>query len=165
MKKLIKLSDTFKISIIYFITTIVSMLTAGFIVKYEYVKSDLRSYLWVAIIFTSLFLILIRLFKVKYKSILIFLGIIMFLLLFVPLDSDFFISLGNTPDESIFPIMSFIAIYTTLPFQSVIKVLIGYDIGEFSYIIVQIYMLILSLLSYITLKFKVKNYNIQDEQY
>ena len=163
MKKLIKLSDTFKISIIYFITTIISMVVAGFTVKYEYVKNDLRSYLWVAIIFTSLFLILIRLFKVKYKSVLIFLGIIMFLLLFVPL--DFFISLGSTPDESIFPIMSFIALYTTLPFQSVIKVLIGYDIGEFSYIIVQLYMLILSLLSYITLKFKVKNYNIQDEQY
>lgn len=162
MKKLIKLSDTFKISIIYFITTIISMVVAGFTVKYEYVKSDLRSYLWVAIIFTSLFLILIRLFKVKYKSVLIFLGIIMFLLLFVPL--DFLISLGSTPDESIFLIMSFISLYTTLPFQSVIKVLIGYDIGEFSYIIVQIYMLILSLLSYITLKFKVKNYNIQYEQ-
>lgn len=162
MKKLIKLSDTFKISIIYFITTIISMVVAGFTVKYEYVESELRNYLWVAIIFTSLFLILIRLFKVKYKSVLIFLGIIMFLLLFVPL--DFLISLGSTPDESIFPIMSFISLYTTLPFQSVIKVLIGYDIGEFSYIIVQIYMLILSLLSYITLKFKVKNYNIQYEQ-
>lgn len=160
MKKLIKLSDTFKISIIYFITTIISMVVAGFTVKYEYVESDLRSYLWVAIIFTSLFLILIRLFKVKYRSVLIFLGIIMFLLLFVPL--DFLISLGSTPDESIFPIMSFILLYTTLPFQSVIKVLIGYDIGEFSYIIVQIYMLILSLLSYITLKFNVKNYNVQD---
>lgn len=45
MKKLIKLSDTFKISIIYFITTIISILSAGFIVKYEYIESDLRSYL------------------------------------------------------------------------------------------------------------------------
>ncbi|HII4499217.1 TPA: hypothetical protein ACY4SM_001198 [Clostridium perfringens] len=52
--------------------------------------------------------------------------------------------------------MTFIALYTTLPFQAVIKVLDGYDIYKFSYIMVPIYMLSLIFLSYITLKFKVK---------
>lgn len=53
--------------------------------------------------------------------------------------------------------------YTTLPFQSVINVLVGYDIGKLSYVIVPLYMLMLSLLSYTTLKFKAKNYAVQDE--
>ena len=87
----------------------------------------------------------------------------MFLLLFVLLNLDFFISLGSTPDEGIFPVIGFIAIYTTLPFQSVISVLVGYDLGKLSYIMVPIYMLALSFLSYITLKFKVKNYNKQEK--
>ena len=154
---MINLRDTFKIIIIYFITTVISMVVAGFSVKYDYIASCLKNYLWVLIIFTTVFLILIRLFKVKYKSILIFLGIIMFLLLFLLLNLDLFISIGSTPDDGMFPIMCFIAMYTTLPFQSVIKVLVGYGIGELSYIIVPIYMLVLSLLSYITLKFRIKN--------
>lgn len=53
--------------------------------------------------------------------------------------------------------MSFISIYLTLPFQSVINVLVGYDIGKFSYIMLPMYMVVVSLLSYVTLKFKLKN--------
>lgn len=158
MKKLINIKDTYKILLIYFITTIVSMIMAGFLVKYEFIQFYLRNYLWVLIVFTISFLILIRLFKVNFKSVLIFLGIIMFLLLFLLLNLDFFILTGgNTPEGGMFPIMTFIAMYTTLPFQCVIKVLDGYYIGNFSYIMVPIYMLSLILLSYITLKFKSKN--------
>ena len=157
MKNLINLKDTYKIIIIYFITTIVSMIIAGLIIKNEYIISELRNYLWVLIIFTILFLILISLFKVKFKSVIIFLGIIMFLLIFVLLNMDFFISQWSTPDEGIFSIMGFISIYLTLPFLSIINVLVGYDIGKFSYIIVPVYMVVLSLLSYVTLKFKLKN--------
>ena len=36
MKKLINVSDTFKILMIYVITTIVSMVVAGFVVEYDY---------------------------------------------------------------------------------------------------------------------------------
>ena len=106
-------------------------------------------------------LILFSLHKVFYraKSVLIFLGIITFLLLFVLLNLDLFISRWNTPNEIIFPIISIVAIYTTLPFQSVINTLVGYDLGNLSYIILPIYMLALALLSYITLNFKAKNYN------
>ena len=159
MKKLINVSDTFKILMIYVITTIVSMVVAGFVVEYDYIKSELKNYLWVMFFFTISFLILIRLFKVKFKAVLLFLGIIMFLLLFLLLNIDFFISIASTPDEGIFPIMTFIALYTTIPFQGVINTLVGYDLGKLSYIILPIYMLVLSLLSYITLKFNVKNYN------
>lgn len=157
VKNLINLKDIYKIIIIYFITTVVSMIIAGLVIKNEYSISELRNYLWVLIIFTISFLILISLFKVKFKSVIIFLGIIMFLLIFVLLNLDFFISQWSTPDEGIFPIMSFISIYLTLPFQSVINVLVGYDIGKFSYIMVPMYMVVVSLLSYVTLKFKLKN--------
>lgn len=159
MKRLININDIFKIIMIYIITTIVSMIVSGFVVKYDYIKSELKNYLWVLITFTTLFLILIRLFKVKFKTILIFLGIIMFLLLFLLLNLDIFISIASTPDKVIFPMMFFIAICTTIPFQCVIKTLVGYDIGKLSYIILPIYMIVLVLLSYITLKFKIKNYN------
>ena len=159
MKKLINLSDTFKILIIYAITTIASMIIAGFIVEYSYIKNELKNYLWVSIFFTTSFLILIRLFKVKFKSVLIFLGIIMFLLLFLLLNLDIFISIASTPDEVIFPIMTFISLYTTLPFQCVINTLVGYDLENISYIILPTYMLVLALLSYTTLNFNIKNYN------
>lgn len=159
MKRLINGRNTFKIIIIYLITTIVSMIMAGLVVEYDYIKSELKNYLWVLIIFTILFLILIRLFKVKFKAVLIFLGVITFLLLFILLNLDYFISIASTPDEGIFPIMTFIALYATIPFQCVINTLVGYDIGKLSYIILPIYMVALCLLSYITLKFNVKNYN------
>lgn len=139
--------------IIYFITTIVSMSMSSFVVKYDYIKSDLKNYLWVLYIFTIL-LILIRVFRVKIKSVLIILGIIMFLLLFVLINVDIFISRWSTPDPMILPKMSSIALYTTLPFQSLINALVGYDIGYLSCIIVPIYMGILSILSYLTLKLK-----------
>ncbi|WP_430840617.1 hypothetical protein [Clostridium nigeriense] len=53
--------------------------------------------------------------------------------------------------------------YETLPFQNVINVLVGYDIGKLSYVIVPLYMLMLSLFNYITLKFRAENYDVQDE--
>ena len=159
MKKLINVSDTFKILMIYVITTIVSMVVAGFVVEYDYIKNELKNYLWVSVFFTTSFLILIRLFKVKFKAVLIFLGVIMFLLLFLLLNLDIFISIASTPDEGIFPIMTFVSIYTTLPFQCVINTLVGYDLGKLSYILLPTYMLALALLSYTTLNFNTKNYN------
>ena len=159
MKKLINVSDTFKILIIYVITTIVSMVVAGFVVEYDYIKNELKNYLWVSVFFTTSFLILIRLFKVKFKAVLIFLVVTMFLLLFLLLNLDIFISIASTPDEGIFPIMTFVSLYTTLPFQSVINTLVGYDLGKLSYIILPTYMLALAFLSYTTLNFNTKNYN------
>jgi len=106
MKKLINVSDAFKILMIYVITTIVSMVVAGFVVEYDYIKNELKNYLWVSVFFTTSFLILIRLFKVKFKAVLIFLVVTMFLLLFLLLNLDIFISIASTPDEGIFPIMT-----------------------------------------------------------
>ncbi len=72
MKEIINIKDRYKMLIIYFITTIISMIIAGFLVEYDYIQSCLRNYLWPLIVFTISFLILIRLFKVKFKSVLIF---------------------------------------------------------------------------------------------
>ena len=159
MKKLIKVNDTLKILMIYVITIIISMVVGGCVVEYDYIKGELKNYLWVILFFTISFLILIRLFKVKFKAVLIFLGIIMFLLLFLLLNLDIFISIASTPDEVIFPIMTFVSFYTTLPFQCVINTLVGYDLGKLSYIILPTYMLALALLSYTILNFNSKNYN------
>ncbi len=71
MNKLIKLKEACKILIIYFITTIATMIVAGVIVEHEF-YNELKNYLWVLIIFTLLFLVLIKLFRVKFKSVLIF---------------------------------------------------------------------------------------------
>lgn len=71
MNKLISIKEICKILIIYFITTIVAMIVAGVIVEHEF-YNELKNYLWVLIIFTLLFLFLIKLFRVKFKSVLIF---------------------------------------------------------------------------------------------
>ena len=161
MNKLINLKEACKILIIYFITTIATMIVAGVIVEHEF-YNELKNYLWVLIIFTLLFLVLIKLFKVKFKSVLIFLGIIMFLLLFILLNLEFFVSIASAPNADIFPTMLWIALYTTLPFQSVINLLVGYNIESLSYLILPIYMITLSLLSYKVLKFKPQK-NKQDD--
>lgn len=163
MKVLNNVRDIFKMMIIYLITTIIGMVGAEFFVKYDFIESELKNYLWVIVIFTISFLILIKLFEVKFKSVLIFLGIIMFMLLFLLLNLDYFISIASTPDDGIFPIITFIALYTTLPFQSVINTLVGYDIGMLSYIILPTYMVILALLSFSVLKFNFKNYKKEHE--
>ena len=153
MNKLINIKEICKILIIYFITTIATMIVAGVIVEHEF-YNELKNYLWVLIIFTLLFLVLIKLFRVKFKSVLIFLGIIMFLLLFILLNLEFFVSIASEPNADIFPTMFLLSLYTTLPFQSVINLLVGYNIESLSYLILPTYMVTLSLLSYKVLKFK-----------
>ena len=74
------LKEIYKIIIIYFITTVLSMISAKFIVKYEFVQENLKNYIWILLIFTLVFLILVKLFKVRFKSVVIFLSIIMVLL-------------------------------------------------------------------------------------
>ena len=127
MNKLINIKEICKILIIYFITTIATMIVAGVIIEHEF-YNELKNYLWVLIIFTLLFLVLIKLFRVKFKSVLIFLGIIMFLLLFILLNLEFFVSIASEPNEDIFPTMFWLALYTILPFQSVINLLVVYKI-------------------------------------
>lgn len=80
MERIHNLKEIYKIIIIYFITTVLSMISAKFIVKYEFVQENLKNYIWILLIFTLVFLILVKLFKVRFKSVVIFLSIIMVLL-------------------------------------------------------------------------------------
>lgn len=154
MERIQNLKEVYKIIIIYFITTVVSMISVKFIVKYEFVQENLKNYIWILLIFTLIFLILVKLFKVRFKSVVIFFSIIMFLLIFVMINLDRFFSPWSTPSKEIFPFISYIALYTTIPFQIVINVLLGFRIEHLSYIIVPIYILLMVLLSYFTLKDK-----------
>lgn len=80
MERIQTLKEIYKIIIIYFITTVLSMISAKFIVKYEFVQENLKNYIWILLIFTLVFLILVKLFKVRFKSVVIFISIIMVLL-------------------------------------------------------------------------------------
>ena len=80
MERIQTLKEIYKIIIIYFITTVLSMISAKFIVKYEFVQENLKNYIWILLILTLVFLILVKLFKVRFKSVVIFLSIIMVLL-------------------------------------------------------------------------------------
>ena len=87
-----------------------------------------------------------------------FLVIIMFLLLFLILNKEFFASyLGSTPDEMKFPIMSSIAIYTTIPFEGIIWTLVGFNLVKIADVIVPLYVSVLGTLSYFIINLKKKN--------
>ena len=43
VKKIINLKDSNKILIVYFITTVVSMVVSNLVVEYDYIKSDLKN--------------------------------------------------------------------------------------------------------------------------
>ncbi|HAT4125461.1 TPA: hypothetical protein I9Z60_001817 [Clostridium perfringens] len=146
--------------IIINITPFITVIYMYILLKFKQIANKRRMDL--LIIFTLLFLVLIKLFRVKFKSVLIFLGIIMFLLLFILLNLEFFVSIASEPNADIFPTMFWLALYTTLPFQSVINLLVGYNIESLSYLILPTYMVTLSLLSYKVLKFKPQQ-NKQDE--
>lgn len=154
MERVRNIKDIYKIIIIYLITTVVSMLSAKFIVEYEFVQGNLKRYIWALLIFTLMFLILLRLFEVRFKFVVIFLSIIMFLLIFVIINLDGFFSPWSTPSKVILPFISYIALYTTIPFQIIINVLLGFRMENFSYIAVPVYMAIMALLSNFILKDK-----------
>lgn len=150
------IKETGKIILIYFIASVVYLILTRVLSKsYFTTIFDLRKY-WIAVImFSCVFLILVRLFKVKFESIVIFLVIIMFLLLYLILNKDFFISyLGSTPEPLKYPYITFIAIWTTIPFQGVIWTLVGYDMGKLIDIIVPVYLMIMGVGSYFVIKFK-----------
>lgn len=85
------IKETGKILLIYFISTIAYWL--GIIMTSEIkgftTDSELRKY-WIAVLmFSFIFLFLIRLLKVRFETVVIFLVIIMFLLLFLILNKEF----------------------------------------------------------------------------
>lgn len=151
MKRIKKIKDLYKILITYFISTIVGGFVAHLTIEYDYIPNP--DFIYSLIAFTLTFLVLTKIFKVYFKSILIFLGAIMFLLIFVLLNLDFFTA--STPKQ-VFPLMFVISFLTTIPFQYMIHTLRGYKMLKASYIGVPIYMLGLIFLCYIILEFKRK---------
>lgn len=151
------IKETGKILLVYFLSTIAYSI--GIVATSDEIDfttySELKKY-WIALIFFSIvFLLLIRLLKVKFETVVIFLAIIMFLLLFLIVNKGFFETyIGSTPDELRFPIMSVIAIYTTMPFQGIIWTLVGFDMVKITEVIVPLYLVLLGTLSYFTINFK-----------
>ena len=50
--------------------------------------------------------------------------------------------------------ITFISLYTTLPFQMLIYMLMGYNIEDYSYIILAIYLIVMSIIIYMIDKFR-----------
>lgn len=75
----------------------------------------------------------------------------MFLLMFILLDLGYFTA--NTYETSL---MFTISLLVTLPFQYLFLTLEGYRITKTAYIIILVYMIVLSFLCYIVLKFNKK---------
>lgn len=146
-----------KILLTYFISTIAFYI--GLIITSDEIRFTTDTELkreWIAVaLFTIVFLTLIRLLKLRFETVVIFLVIIMFFLLFLILNKGFFETyLWSTPDELKFPIMSFISIWTTIPFQGVIWTLVGYDMVKFIDIIVPVYLMVMGVGSYFVINFK-----------
>ena len=150
MKKIKKIKDVYKLLIVYFISIIVSGFIEFLLIEYDYFPNT--NYKYCLIGFTLTFLVLINLFKIKFKSIIIFLGIIMFLLIFTLLNLDYYSSMTY---ELVSPLMFIISLLLTLPFQYLFLTLEGYRIIKTAYILVPIYIIMLNFLCYIVLKFNI----------
>lgn len=148
MNKIMNFKDVYKLLIVYFISFIGSALIEFLVIEYDDFPNS--NYKYCLIGFTLLFPVLIKLFRIKFKSVLIFLGIIMFLLIFILLDLGYYTA--NTYDVSL---MFIISLILTLPFQYLFLTLEGYRIIKTAYIIVPIYMIVFTFLCYIILKFNV----------
>lgn len=149
--------ECLKLLIIYFISTIISIIIAPLFVKNEFSKEEYKYYLIPCIIFTIIYIILINIFKVN-KKIVIASFLVVYFLVSTLLINDVFSMTGLTPNEIDFLGMKYItliSLYTTLPFQMLIYILIGYNIGEYSYIILAIYLIAISIIIYLLDKFRV----------
>lgn len=145
-----------KILMVYFFSTLSYMVACSLLIKNEFILEESRYYLGALIVFTLTFLLLIRLFKVRVKSVFIFLGVISFLMIIVMLNMDFFFSIynGSTPNEGMFPFLFFIAFYTTIPFLGIIYSVVGFGVEKLVYIAITVYMVIMFLLSYLVIEFE-----------
>lgn len=145
-----------KILIVYFFSTLSYIVACNLLIENEFILEENRYYLGALIAFSLTFLVLIKLLKVKVKSAFIFLGVISFLMVIVMLNMDFFFSIytGSTPNEGRFPLLFFIAFYTTIPFLGIIYTLAGFGVEKLVYIAIPAYMVIMFLLSYVVSEFK-----------
>lgn len=141
-----KLNESLKIMVIYFVSTIVSMIISSKVIKYDWNIEYWKKYIWAVLGFTMVFILLIRLFKVKKKIVIIFMSIIMGLLIFILLNLNYYMEWGSTNEISSFPIMTLIAQYTTVPFQSIIFCLIGYGVGKMAYVLVPLYIALIMII-------------------
>ena len=146
-----------KIILAYFISTIAYISTLSFVVKDELIttRESLRVE-WVGtLVFSLVLLLLVWIFKIKFKTFLIFLGII--LLLFIPLTinrESLWNSLWSTPDTPVFIYLTSLSLVTTLPFHGLIWSLTGYRCLDLLNIIFPIYLLIMGVLGYIITKIR-----------
>lgn len=156
------IKEIVKILLTYFFSTIAFYI--GLVITSDEIDFTTNTELkreWIAVIlFTIVFLALIKLLKLKFETVAIFLVIIMFFLLFLILNKGFFETyLWSTPDNLKFQIISFISILVTIPFQGIIWTLVGFNMVKITEIIIPLYMVFLGLLSYFLINFRIKKFS------
>lgn len=150
-----KFNDIFKILIAYITSSVLCSATYEMLTKgkevykyYPYMKGHVIS----LIIFTVMFLLLIRVFKVNVrgKAMVIFIGVMLIITLISNINMETLIGIGCTPDDPIIILPVFIVmpcIVISLPFVSLNQILIKYDFFQYRYIIVPLYLLMLVFFS------------------
>ncbi|MDZ4992567.1 hypothetical protein GNF80_06205 [Clostridium perfringens] len=136
-----------KIIVVYSILWIETFLVGSYFnVDVQVSKSNLV-YLGVFALNTVLFLVLIRVLKVKLKTVFIFLGIISVAMVILLLNLNTYSEVR--PVELITPFLAGISMIFAYSFQLIFIVLSKYDIREVAYFIVPLYMIFLFVLSYL----------------
>lgn len=146
-----------KITLAYFISTIVYIIVLNLVVKDELIttRESLRVEWIGTLAFSLVLLLLVWIFKIKFKTFLIFLGII--LILFIPLTinrESLWNSLWSTPDTPVLIYLTFLSLVTTLPFHGLIWSLTGYRCLDLLNIIFPRYLIIMGILGYIITKIR-----------
>lgn len=145
------IKDSFKIFIIYCISTIIMMVLTHFFVKNEYSIEEYKNYLIPFIVFSLMYVTLSSIYKVN-KKILITSFILIFFLVTTLLIIDTFSISGLTPNHVNSAIINYgaaIALYTTLPYQTLIYILIGYNLVQWGYVVLAVYLIITIIVIYI----------------
>lgn len=152
-------NETGKIMLAYFISTLAYIIVLSVISKEELIitRESLRVEWIGTLVFSLVLLLLVWIFKIKFKTFLIFLGII--LILFIPLTinrESLWNSLWSTPDTPVFIYSKGLSLVTTLPFHGLIWSLTGYRFLDFLNIIFPSYLIIMGVLGYIITKIRCK---------
>lgn len=157
-------NETGKIMFAYFISTLVYIFVLNLISKEELIttRESLRVEWIGTLVFSLVLLLLVWIFKIKFRTFVIFLGVI--LVLFIPLTinrESLWNSFGSTEDAPVFIYLTGLSLVTTLPFHGLIWSLTGYRFLDFLNIIFPSYLIIMGVLGYIITKIrcKIKNEN------
>lgn len=143
LNKIRGINETLKLVIIY-IFLYASSLVVGFKVDNKYTPMTENAHI-IIITNTILFIVLVKLFNVKFKFVRNFIIGLMTLFIVFIVDKDYFLSgfQQATPNDNILSFITYPLNIILLPFVGIFEALYNFGLFDFSFIIVPIYFLFL----------------------